>query len=942
MVLLKLSLFLFLALCAVVSGWDHAGGDDLQSSIEKHAVSVVAFVFPPDKKSEQLEPELSLASSEAGVSFISIDCAASLAICNSYGVSSSPVLKLFIKGEAVSTILAWINRVQRPVVSDIVAESLGDFKKADETVIIAYLDGGHESLRAAFLEVAAKYREEFTFGLVTDAGAIEAEKVTGPTVRCVKPLDGDSRDLHGFTDLESLEKFVKENSRPLIGELLPHNHQRFLEIQRGWPMVYVFAATESERSEIRTSLKETARGYYESLTMVTVDPLEFPDLPAKLGLDANVFPSGAVHQLSTDRIYPYPKGRGLTADELLSWGLDVAKVGCKYSNKPAAQSWATAGFSTGSTFDVPGQETMSLYHEAADILSASDGNLKTRVFGRKDLRAPPQQIYALALETCKWSSVLKEVIEASELLRHERKLTPLLALLLVHDFLLSKRGIALPATHGLRTSIERHKARLNAEFTRARIRRKAGSTEALRQQVTTEYLGEAARYPRWVRINTLKTTLEDQLASTFKDFTRVYSIGEVTDASSGKLLHVDGHIPNLLAVSPSFEFTKTDAYRSGAIILQDKASCFPAYLLDPLPEDGDVIDSCAAPGNKTTHLAALVCSRTAESEQCAQRIYAFEKDKNRALTLEKMVKLAGAKDIVRISFAQDFLKVDPNADFFKNVGALLLDPSCSGSGIVGRDAMPTIHLPEAPGSNTKKSQSQNSRKRKRGDDAPAESAQEVFVDDDGTETVVATEKELKVRLEALSSFQLTLLLHALEFPAARKVTYSTCSVHAEENEQVVLRALQSDVGRKRGWRILKRNEQVRGLREWPVRGTVDASDGDSEVADACIRSYKDDGRGVMGFFVAGFVRDAPEAVDVDGPYLRDENGRIIRDASGMPTLKAAHVSDASRASATSFVPVEGPDGDEEMTGNLESEDLTTSIDESNPDEKDEDEWDGFD
>ncbi|RYO76948.1 hypothetical protein DL766_007464 [Monosporascus sp. MC13-8B] len=721
-------------------------------------------------------------------------------------------------------ILAWINQVQRPVVSDVVAESLGDFKKADETVTIAYLDGGDENV-------------------------------------------------------ESLEKFVKENSRPLIGELLPHNHQRFLD--RGWPMVCVFAATESERSGIRTTLKETARNYYETLTMVTVDPLEFPDLSTKLGLEPGVFPSGAVHQLSTDRIYPYPKGRGLTPHEPLSWGLDVWQERVK--------PWTPPGVTTS-------------YDSLGGRLKATRSVSIKRIPG----------------------------------------LSPLLALLLVHDFLLSKRGIALPATHGLRTSIERHKARLNAEFTRARVRRKAGSAEALRQQVTTEYLGEAARYPRWVRINTLKTTLEDQLTSTFKDFTRVYSIGEVTDASSGKLFHVDEHIPNLLAVSPSFEFTKTEAYRSGAIILQDKASCFPAYLLDPLPEDGDVIDSCAAPGNKTTHLAALVHSRTAESEQCAQRIYAFEKDKNRALTLEKMVKLAGAKDIIRISFAQDFLKVNPNADLFKYVGALLLDPSCSGSGIVGRDAMPTIHLPESPGSNTKKSQSQNSRKRKRGDDAPAESAQEVFVDDDGTETVVATEKELKARLEALSSFQLTLLLHALEFPAARKVTYSTCSVHAEENEQVVLRALQSDVGQRRGWRILKRDEQVRGLREWPVRGTVDASNGDSEIADACIRSYKDDGRGVMGFFVAGFIRDASEAVDVDGPYLRDENGRIIRDASGMPTLKATHVSDASRASATSSVPLEGPDGDEEMTQDLESEDVTTSIDESSPDDKDEDEWNGFD
>lgn len=71
---------------------------------------------------------------------------------------------------------------------------------------------------------------------------------------------------------------------------------------------------------------------------------------------------------------------------------------------------------------------MSLYHETADILSATPstgGNLKTRIFGKKDLKSPQQQVYALALETCKWSPVLKEVIDNSELLRHERKVSTL-------------------------------------------------------------------------------------------------------------------------------------------------------------------------------------------------------------------------------------------------------------------------------------------------------------------------------------------------------------------------------------------------------------------------------------------------------------------------------------------------------------------------------------
>ncbi|KAI8628582.1 S-adenosyl-L-methionine-dependent methyltransferase [Xylariaceae sp. FL1651] len=536
---------------------------------------------------------------------------------------------------------------------------------------------------------------------------------------------------------------------------------------------------------------------------------------------------------------------------------------------------------------------MSLYHETADILAApssTGGNIKTRIFNNKTLKSPPQQVYALALETSKWSSVLKEVIDNSELLRHERKLNPLLALLLVHDLLISRKGIALPASHGLRTSIERHKARLAAELTRARLRRKAVSIDALRQQITIESLGETARYPRWVRLNTLKTTLQDQLDTTFKDFGRATDVKDVINPA-GNVLYVDENIPNLLALSPTFEITKAQAYVSGAVILQDKASCFPAYLLDPQPEDGDVIDSCAAPGNKTTHVAAIVNSYVLGDRDCSQKIYAFEKDRHRARTLEKMVKLAGAQEITHISPGQDFLKVDPKAELYRNVGALLLDPSCSGSGIVGRDVMPTIHLPDQPDL-VKKPPIDRNRKRKREGNSIAEEEgrQQILVDDDGQEVAIVSEKELKVRLEALSTFQLTLLLHAFKFPAARKVTYSTCSIHAEENEHVVLKALESDVARERGWRMLKRDKQVRGLREWPVRGSIEASGGNEEIAEACIRSYKDDGRGVMGFFVAGFVREVCTNAKETEPIHSDVCGKSPLKGKGRQALLDGNVS----------------------------------------------------
>ncbi|RCI17180.1 hypothetical protein L249_2168 [Ophiocordyceps polyrhachis-furcata BCC 54312] len=534
---------------------------------------------------------------------------------------------------------------------------------------------------------------------------------------------------------------------------------------------------------------------------------------------------------------------------------------------------------------------MSLYHEAAEILSKAQsegGSLKSLVFGgKKAVKSQPNQLYALVVETTKWSSVLKEVIEAAELLKQERKLTPVLSLLLVHDLLLTKRGISLAQNHGLRASVERHKGRLKSEITRARLRRRASSLQDLAAQVHEAAAGEeTAASPRWVRINSLKSSVEEQLETTFASYARAACVADVVSKTDRRHIYIDTHVPNLVAITPGTDLTKTGAYLSGKVILQDKASCFPAYLLDPRFEDGDVIDACAAPGNKTSHLAAIIEAHRPTLPLERQTIFAFEKDARRAQTLDERMRAAGCKRITRIGFAQDFALVDPHGDRYSKVGALLLDPSCSGSGIIGRDWMPQLFLPGTP----KKAVTSKKRKRRDGDGGttgPDKKKMKVVRDD---ETAEDRDLLLSGRLKALSSFQLALLLHALRFPAAKKVTYSTCSVYAEENERVVMEALKSDVARTRGWRILARGQQVRGMREWPVRGLKEECEGEAEVADGCIRCYKDDGRGTMGFFVAAFCRDGDgdgEEAGSDGaePYVRDEHGRIVRDVLGMPTLK---------------------------------------------------------
>ncbi|KAJ6088649.1 hypothetical protein N7486_009910 [Penicillium sp. IBT 16267x] len=531
---------------------------------------------------------------------------------------------------------------------------------------------------------------------------------------------------------------------------------------------------------------------------------------------------------------------------------------------------------------------MSLYFDAVNILTepASGGSFKSRIYSARDLRAKPAQIYALIIEAAKWDIVLADVIDRAGLLDAERKLSPLLALLLVHDHLISKNGIAAPAAHTIRQAVERHKVRLRAEFTKARVRRGCASVEQFKAAILREKREAAGPndfiYPRWVRVNNIRSSLEDQMRTTFSTYRHVDSLAELApegdDRKSQHLLYVDPHIPDLVAVPYGADFTSSAAYKNGEIILQDKASCFPAYLLlgdrgTKDPWQGDLVDGCAAPGNKTTHLASLLAKQ--QKDKPRKQIISMDASRMRSKTLQKMVTMAGADSTVTVLQGQDFLALDPMDERFEQVTGLLLDPSCSGSGIIGRDDVPQLTLPKAAASKAPNPKGRG-KKRKRGDDkdemeeSKPTAASSALNTSPSDENDIATDSVDQERLTKLSNLQARIVEHALSFPTATHVTYSTCSIHLIENEAVVERVLASDVAKEGGWRLLRRDEQPSGLRKWTHRGvrrdretgenaesdatpaTVDLSDGDLE---ACLRCWSGDAEGLGGFFVAGFVRD---------------------------------------------------------------------------------------
>ncbi|TFY82877.1 hypothetical protein EWM64_g1133 [Hericium alpestre] len=294
---------------------------------------------------------------------------------------------------------------------------------------------------------------------------------------------------------------------------------------------------------------------------------------------------------------------------------------------------------------------MNFYFEAAktlDRLDTKEGSIKgvLSTLPEKDRK----RTAALVIETLKYKPVLLDVIVASKLLKEERKITSQsLALVLVHDILLSRNGIQ--AGDGpIKQAILRHKTRLRSEFQRIKIKKGARTDEQLAHVEDAR----AAKIPRYVRVNTLKCTSKDAIKAFHE---QGYRLGDPL-GDNPKCFSQDEHIANLFLFPPQTQFQDNPLYTSGKIILQDKASCFPAVVLAPPASDSIVaIDATAAPGNKTSHLSALMGNQG--------KLYAFERDRKRFTTLKTMLGRAGCRNVEALN--ADFLTTEPDDSRFSKV-----------------------------------------------------------------------------------------------------------------------------------------------------------------------------------------------------------------------------------------------------------------------------------
>lgn len=158
-----------------------------------------------------------------------------------------------------------------------------------------------------------------------------------------------------------------------------------------------------------------------------------------------------------------------------------------------------------------------------------------------------------------------------------------------------------------------------------------------------------------VRVNTLRCSREEL---------KEYLVNE------GVLVEEDSLYENALLVK-GLDVQNSDSYKRGLFTVQDTAAQCAAWVLSPKPGDM-VLDLCAAPGGKTTHMAELMGNEG--------KILAFDIHEHKTQLIDSVAKRLGI-DIIE---TECFDATEYREDLAGKFDRVLADVPCSGLGIIRR------------------------------------------------------------------------------------------------------------------------------------------------------------------------------------------------------------------------------------------------------------------
>lgn len=144
----------------------------------------------------------------------------------------------------------------------------------------------------------------------------------------------------------------------------------------------------------------------------------------------------------------------------------------------------------------------------------------------------------------------------------------------------------------------------------------------------------------------------------------------------------DGHLSQDALVITKGNVVATQAFKQGWFYIQDESSMLVARALAP-KHHSQVLDTCSAPGGKTTHIAEMM--------RQTGMVYAHDIYPHKIKLIEENVKRLGLKNVkVALQDATKLQECYPTESF----DSILVDAPCSGLGILRRH--PEVKITKKP------------------------------------------------------------------------------------------------------------------------------------------------------------------------------------------------------------------------------------------------------
>ncbi|OJA18975.1 hypothetical protein AZE42_00355 [Rhizopogon vesiculosus] len=303
--------------------------DSFASTVNPEPLILVEFFAPWCGHCKSLAPhyeEAATALKDKEIKLAKVDCVDQADLCQSHGVQGYPTLKVFRNGEhtdytgprKADGIISYMIKQSLPAVSEVAASNLEEFQNADPIVVLAYVSSTTEAPAPEFSATAEKYRDDYLFGITSDAKAIAAAGVTPPAIVVYRNFDDRVTEYPypvSAATARDIGDWVQQLSVPVLGEVNEGTYATYAG--SGKPLAYLFVDPTDEKTDDHiAAFKPVAAKYNDKINFVWIDAVKFGDHAKALNLPEPKWPSFVIQNLDLQLKYPYDQSKPFEAEAL--------------------------------------------------------------------------------------------------------------------------------------------------------------------------------------------------------------------------------------------------------------------------------------------------------------------------------------------------------------------------------------------------------------------------------------------------------------------------------------------------------------------------------------------------------------------------------------------------------------------------------------------------